>query len=140
MKCLILTKHGIERYASRTARDINACAMELVCSIRNQSAEVSYDMAIEQGFAVTRRYKGDSYHMWYDPKVNDDLLAIITKDGAIKTVLRKEIYSYTDPTLKDREDNHRKGLQFEYGHESRRIKSRRRRSNSVSRVPNNHKR
>ena len=32
--------------------------------------------------------------MWYDEKISDRLLAIIAKDGAIKTVLRKEMYSY----------------------------------------------
>lgn len=138
MKSLILTYHGVSRYASRTGRDPHSCALELISALRNQSAEVSHAMAKEQGFNIARKFKGDTYYVWFDAKINDTLLAIITEDGAIKTILRKEIYGYLNPSLKERESIYGTGKEYSYGYQSKTIKSKRR--NALSKMRAKHKR
>ena len=113
MKPLIITNHALEQYASRTGRNQFACVAELINSVRS-SMEVKFQDIPSTGFSITRRFKGDTYYIWYDPKIDDQLLAIIASDGAIKTVLRKEMYSYKNPNTKQR---YERGC-FEYGYES----------------------
>lgn len=115
MKPLIVTNHALEQYASRTGRNQFSCVAELINSIRS-ATEVPYNSIPATGFKVTRRFKGDVYYVWYDPKIDDQLLAIIAGDGAIKTVLRKEMYSYKSNGTKDRYDT-REGT-YQYGYES----------------------
>ena len=112
MKNLSATAHGIEQYAARTGRHPFGCATELLNSVRGCATVVSIEEAREQGFDVARRFKGDTYRIWYDPKVNDSLLAIIASDGAIKTVLRKEMFG------RQMHSNREKGAYYTYGYES----------------------
>ena len=115
MKPLIVTNHALEQYASRTGRNQFACVAELINSVRC-SALVKYEDVGITGFRITRRFKGDTYYIWYDPKIDDQLLAIIASDGAIKTVLRREMFGYKNPNTKERYETQR-GC-FSYGYES----------------------
>jgi hypothetical protein len=93
MKPLILTNHALKQYASRTGRCENLCVAELFNSIR-AGQQVSFKDAIEMGFKLTRSYKGDTYYVWYDPRIDEKIVAIIAKDGAIKTVMTINLYGY----------------------------------------------
>lgn len=115
MKPLIVTNHALEQYASRTGRNQFACVAELINSVR-ASKECKFADIPATGFNITRRFKGDTYYIWYDPKIDDYLLAIIAGDGAIKTVLRKEMYSYRNTNGKTRYDM--TGRCYSYDHES----------------------
>ena len=115
MKPLIVTNHCLEQYASRTGRNQFSCVAELINSVRS-AKEVQYRDVPDTGFCITRRFKGDTYYIWYDPKVDDQLLAILASDGAIKTVLRKEMYSYKNNGSKERYDT--RGGCYQYGYES----------------------
>lgn len=93
MKQLIVTNHGLQQYAARTGRSQFSCVAELINSVRF-SEVVPYERTFDYGFTITRRFPGDTYRIWHDPKIDENLLAIISGDGAIKTVLRKEMFSY----------------------------------------------
>lgn len=121
MKPLIVTNHALEQYSARTGRNKYSCVAELINSIRI-GVSVTPKEASRRGFNISRVFKGDTYTMWYDEKISDRLLAIIAKDGAIKTVLRKEMYSY-NPNSKIR---YEKGGSFTYGYQSPKRKTRRR--------------
>jgi hypothetical protein len=75
-------------------------------------------MAKISGFNITRGYKGDTYHVWYDPKVDDSLCAIIAYDGAVKTVLRKEMLNFPAASGKKERFN-MKGRTFRYGRQQK---------------------
>lgn len=93
MKPLILTNHCLEQYSARTGRDVMSCVAELINSIRT-GKEINFTDIEYYGFNIHRIFNGDKYYLWYDPKIDDDLLAIVAKDGAVKTVLRREMYSH----------------------------------------------
>lgn len=114
MKPLIVTNHSLEQYAARTGRNQFACVAELINSVRCSTA-LKFDEARSIGFNLTRQFKGDTYQLWYDPKIDDQLLAIVASDGAIKTVLRKEMYSYR---INSKERYDTKGGCYKYDHES----------------------
>lgn len=114
MKPLIITNHALEQYAARTGRNQYACAAELINSIRT-GKEVTFNDAIKENeFNVTRRFKGDRYYVWYDPKIDENLLAIVASDGAIKTILRKQMFGYNNRGAKQR---YERGMHT-YGYES----------------------
>jgi len=123
MKPLIVTNHALQQYMIRTGRKELNCIIELISLIK-LSGRVTYDEARDKNFNVTRDFKGDTYHLWYDQTINDYLLAIVAKNGAIKTVLRKEIYAYKDLSGKIRNDM--RGRSFKYDYESPKRKNRRR--------------
>ena len=93
MKPLILTNHALKQYASRTGRCENLCVAELFNSIR-AGQQVTFNKAVEMGFKLTRAYKTDTYYVWYDPRIDENVIAIIAKDGAIKTVMTVNLYGY----------------------------------------------
>jgi hypothetical protein len=112
MKPFIITNHCIEQYAARTSRDILKCSEELANSIMHGTV-VDVDDVYIHGFTLTKVFRGDTFCIWYDPKIDDELLAIIAKDGAVKTVLRKKMYTYIPKGVKCRYD--RKGDTLFYG-------------------------
>ena len=93
MKPLILTNHALKQYATRTGRCENVCVAELFNSIR-AGEQMTYKEALDMGFKITRAYKGDTYFVWYDPRVDEKVVAIVAKDGAIKTVMTINLYGY----------------------------------------------
>lgn len=117
MKPLIVTNHSLQQYAARTGRDSRSCVAELINSIRIGEC-VNADEANEQGFKILRRFKGDKYYIWYDPKIDDKLLAIVASDGAIKTVFRSEMWSYCNN--KGAKVKYERGDTFDYDRESKR--------------------
>lgn len=94
MKPLMLTNHAITQYEARTGRHGTSSLTELFNAVHNGKILTRRDLAY-QGFTISHAAKGDWYVLWYDTLINDMLLAIIASDGAIKTVLRQDMYSCT---------------------------------------------
>ena len=92
MKELTVTNHSIVRYASRTGRNSDLVS-NLIKSIRS-GKKLSLSEVIKRGFSITRYSKDDSFYLWFDDIAQDELLAIVTIDGFIKTVLRREMFGY----------------------------------------------
>jgi len=121
MKSLMVTNHAFQQYMARTGKNQLTNTIELINSIRT-GTQVTYENAQNDGFNITRKFKGDTYYVWYDLTIKDYLLAIIAKDGAIKTILRKEIYAYRDLSSKFKNDT--KERSFNYNYESPKRKKR----------------
>lgn len=103
MKTLFASNHSIMRYASRTGRSENL-ASGLFSSIRN-GKNITLAEALKKGFNLTRVFKNDTYYVWHDENIDDELLAIVAIDGCIKTVLSKEMYGYINSAKKIRYNN-----------------------------------
>lgn len=98
MKPLILTNHSLDKYAFRTGRKPCGCAEELINGIKS-GEQMTLEEVQAHGFSLTKVYSGDTYHVWYDSQIKDHLLAIVSKTGAVVTILRKEMYGSLNPKL-----------------------------------------
>lgn len=124
MKNLLLTRHCIDRYAIRTGRQNPWLNLETFLNCIQNARELTYTETVAAGFSITRIFKGDTYHLWYDEFVNDELLAVVAKDGAVKTILRREIYDYKYKKG-CKEHSNLKGRSFIYEHEQEKRHKRR---------------
>ena len=98
MKPLILTNHCLEQYAFRTGRKPCGCAEELINGIKS-GEQVPLDKLKDFGFKLSKSYVGDTYHVWYDTYIKDYLLAIVSKTGAVVTIMRTEMFGRVNPKL-----------------------------------------
>ncbi len=104
-KNLLVSNHSIMRYGSRTGRQNNLVA-GLVESIKN-GKQISITEVLGSGFSLKKAYKNDTYYIWYDEQIHDDLVAIVTNAGIIKTVLRREMFTYINYNCKIRHEFNR---------------------------------
>jgi hypothetical protein len=56
------------------------------------------------GFSIIKHYKGDHYITWYNKLIKEPMCAVVRKDGAVVTVMTREIYSSCTNGRKIRSD------------------------------------
>lgn len=97
----MLTNHCLDQYAFRTGRKPQGCAEELINGIKS-GQQVDLESMQNFGFKLAKSYEGDTYHVWYDAKIKDYLLAIVAKTGTVVTILRTEMFGRHNPRLEEK--------------------------------------
>lgn len=89
------TIHSLMRYGSRTGRQ-DMLAINLITSIKNAS-KMDFNEIKSVGFDLRKILKDDCYYVWYDENIKEYVLAVVTRNGYIKTVLTQNIFSRVTP-------------------------------------------
>ena len=85
-----LTYHAIKQYLIRTGTQFYVdVIVELQNGIR-EADELSASEVVEAGFPLVRTVKGDTYLRFRAPRINEDVLAVVSQDKAVKTILTLE--------------------------------------------------
>lgn len=84
------TIHAMKQYSIRTATQPYEAGAKLLGALAN--ATVITEAQAVRRFPITKIKKGDTYYLWYEERIKEDVLAIVRKDGAIVTVLTANVY------------------------------------------------
>ncbi len=103
------TYHAINQYAIRTGRHAIDALLPLEKGVKESTKKTLHEV-LDMGFSIIKVQKGDEYITWHDSIIGEDLCGIISKDNSLKTVLTKEIYSWSNRPIKTRNDIYEKRM------------------------------
>lgn len=86
---LKLTSHAIQRYSIRTGTPILQASLALLKSL-NEGKYIDIYTACSI-FSITRIEKGDRYIIWFNEIIQENMLAIVKKNGSVVTVLTEKM-------------------------------------------------
>lgn len=101
---MIYTNHAIHQYAIRTGRYALEAREPLVASTLNARV-VGYPDILQEGFSIIKRQEGDTYLVWEDDNIHEDICGILNKQGVLKTVLTKKMYTWCRKGCKIRHES-----------------------------------
>ena len=97
------TYHAINQYAIRTGRHSIDALLPLEKAVTGADKK-TLDEVLDLGFSIIKVQKGDEYIVWHDNTIGEDLCGIVASNGALKTVLTKELFSWSRKPMKVRNE------------------------------------
>ena len=85
-----LTSHAVRQYSIRTAISPCGAGGKLLTALAG-AEQLSQTQAIER-FPITKIKKGDTYYVWHEPRIREDILAVVRQDGVVVTILTLQVY------------------------------------------------
>ena len=114
-----ISYHAMSQYMARTGRQPELGLYRTLIGLIRLAKPVDLGEIRAVGIDISRMFKGDTYYLWFDEKINDFLLAVVARDGTVKTVLRKDMYSIPRNGLGNKMRGERpKGTCYTHGYES----------------------
>lgn len=105
IKCSI---HATQQYSIRTGKYMSVDRTEQLKDAIERAEELKFSELKDKGFTLLKRVEGDTYLVWYEESIKEDVCGIVSKDNVLKTVLTKQIYSLHRKPMKVRYDSYEK--------------------------------
>ena len=98
------THHAVTQYMSRTGRHGEDNVLMTLRKSIETAREVTYEEAIDEDFKLIKPYKKDTYLIWHDDNIDEDVCGIVVDGKYLKTVLTKDLYSWCRKSKKIKYD------------------------------------
>lgn len=93
--------HALSQYASRTGRKPHEVMLSLSRDL-DTAKEYGLKDVLEMEFSIVRVTEGDTYYVWFDTNIKEWVCGIVAKDGMLKTVLTRILFSWVGEGRKHR--------------------------------------